>query len=162
MAGGSWLLLFECAVEAVFITSGYARSASFNSLLTGLGVDVLCNYVFVYRWRWGVRGAALAWSAVRPSRPHPSPNPSPEPNPSPDPDPNPSPEPNQVRASRLLVWAGLAAWFRLFRPFFVPRTREPLLCRKEVRPTLSLALSRSRSRTRTRTRNRTRTRTRTR
>ena len=156
MAGGSWLLLLECAVEAVFITSGYARSASFNSLLTGLGVDVLCNYVFVYRWRWGVRGAALAWSAVRPSRPHPSPNPSS------DPDPNPSPEPNQVRASRLLVWAGLAAWFRLFRPFFVPRTREPLLCRKEVRPTLSLALSRSRTRTRTRTRNRTRTRTRTR
>ena len=25
----------------------------------------------------------------------------------------------QVRASRLLVWAGLAAWFRLFHPFFL-------------------------------------------
>ena len=71
MAGGAWLLLLECHVEAVFITSGYARCASFNSLLTGLGADVLCNYVFIYRWRWGVRGAALAWSAVRPSRPHP-------------------------------------------------------------------------------------------
>jgi Na+-driven multidrug efflux pump len=73
MAGGAWLLLLECHVEAVFITSGYARCASFNSLLTGLGVDVLCNYVFLYRWRWGVRGAALAWSAVRPSPLAPSP-----------------------------------------------------------------------------------------
>ena len=44
-----------------------------------------------------------------------------------------------MRASRLLVWAGLAAWFRLFHPFFLPRTREPLLCRKEVREFVRLA-----------------------
>ena len=37
MAGGALLLLLDIQIEAVFVSCGYARSASLNSLLTGLG-----------------------------------------------------------------------------------------------------------------------------
>jgi hypothetical protein len=39
-----------------------------NSLLTGLGVDVVCTYLFIYRWQMGVSGAAFAQIAVKGSR----------------------------------------------------------------------------------------------
>eukprot|EP00928_Gymnodinium_smaydae_P088252 TRINITY_DN72360_c0_g1_i1.p1 TRINITY_DN72360_c0_g1~~TRINITY_DN72360_c0_g1_i1.p1 ORF type:complete len:567 (+),score=13.35 TRINITY_DN72360_c0_g1_i1:39-1739(+) len=56
---------FGSHLESVFVSMGYARCAMFNSLLTGLGLDVTCSYLFIYRWQWGVEGAAFAQMAVR-------------------------------------------------------------------------------------------------
>ena len=52
-------------VEIVFITTGHARSATFNSLLTGMCIDVACSYLFIYRLDLGVVGAALVHLSVR-------------------------------------------------------------------------------------------------
>jgi Na+-driven multidrug efflux pump len=59
------MLLVELHIEIIFVNLGYARSAMLNSLLTGLGVDVVCTYLFIYRWRMGMLGAALAQLAVK-------------------------------------------------------------------------------------------------
>jgi len=68
MSGAALLLLVEAHIECAFVSLGFARSASFNSLCTGLGVDVAASYLLIYRWRWGVVGAALAWLSVRAAR----------------------------------------------------------------------------------------------
>ena len=62
------LILLDIHIETVFMNLGFAKCCSINSVLTGLGVDVAVTYLFVYRWRWGVRGVALAQLAVRLSR----------------------------------------------------------------------------------------------
>jgi Na+-driven multidrug efflux pump len=64
----AWFMTLELHMNAVFINMGYARASTFNSFLTGLGVDVVCNYFFLYRWGWGVQGAALAQMSVKISR----------------------------------------------------------------------------------------------
>lgn len=62
------LILVDIHIETVFMNLGFAKSCSINSVLTGLGVDVAVTYMLVYRWRWGVRGMALAQLTVRLSR----------------------------------------------------------------------------------------------
>lgn len=64
----AWFMSLELHMNTVFTTLGYARASAINSFLTGLGVDVVCNYLFLYRWGWGVQGAALAQMAVKISR----------------------------------------------------------------------------------------------
>eukprot|EP00965_Chrysotila_dentata_P067419 2231082-Pleurochrysis_carterae.AAC.4 len=68
MICGAWLLLFECHLEIVLVCCGYSRCASFNSLLTGVGVDIGASYLLIYRLNMGVTGAALAWTVVRAAR----------------------------------------------------------------------------------------------
>jgi Na+-driven multidrug efflux pump len=63
-----WLLMFECHLELIFVNLGYEKCSATNSLITGLGVDVLCTYFFVYKWGWGIRGVALSQLAVKASR----------------------------------------------------------------------------------------------
>jgi len=62
------LLLIEMHVEIVFVSSGYARCATFNSLLTGLCADVGLSYIFIYRLNLGVVGCALVSTSVRAAR----------------------------------------------------------------------------------------------
>jgi Na+-driven multidrug efflux pump len=63
-----WMLMMECHLEITFINLGYEKCAAFNSVLTGLGVDVACTYFFVYKWEWGIEGVALAQMVVKGSR----------------------------------------------------------------------------------------------
>eukprot|EP00966_Prymnesium_polylepis_P146341 3379975-Prymnesium_polylepis.1 len=60
--------LLENHMKTIFVSLGYARSATVNSLVTGIGVDMTCTYLFVYRWQLGIRGTALAQIALRTSR----------------------------------------------------------------------------------------------
>eukprot|EP00931_Biecheleriopsis_adriatica_P095290 TRINITY_DN68924_c0_g1_i1.p1 TRINITY_DN68924_c0_g1~~TRINITY_DN68924_c0_g1_i1.p1 ORF type:complete len:528 (+),score=95.23 TRINITY_DN68924_c0_g1_i1:213-1586(+) len=55
-------------LEQVMVNLGYARSSTFTSFLSGLGVQVTCSYFFILRWDWGILGAALAQIAVQSSR----------------------------------------------------------------------------------------------
>lgn len=55
-------------LESCFINLGFAKCATFNSFLTGLGVDVVCTYLFILTWQWGVFGAAMAQITVQASR----------------------------------------------------------------------------------------------
>lgn len=62
------MLLLECQVEQLFMNLGYSRAAAFNSLVTGMGVDVVVTYLFIYRWELGMRGAALVQICIKASR----------------------------------------------------------------------------------------------
>lgn len=62
------LLIWDLHLEIVFINLGYTRCAAFNSLVTGLGVDVVSTYLFIYHWDMGMRGVAIAQIIVRASR----------------------------------------------------------------------------------------------
>merc|ERR1712113_984934 len=50
------------------INLGYARSSTLVSFVTGTGIDIACSYLLIYRWEWGVLGAALTSVAVQVSR----------------------------------------------------------------------------------------------
>ena len=63
-----WMLMLEVHLELIFINLGFERCAAFNSLLTGLGVDITCTYFFVYRWEWGIKGVALSQVSVKAAR----------------------------------------------------------------------------------------------
>jgi len=62
------LLIIEIHFEAIFINLGYARCAAFNSLLTGIGVDVICTYFLIYKLNLGMQGAGFAQIIVKASR----------------------------------------------------------------------------------------------
>lgn len=62
------LISFSSHLDCVCVNSGYAKCSTLNSLITGLGVDVFCNYTFVFHLGWGVTGAALAQIVVQASR----------------------------------------------------------------------------------------------
>ena len=62
------LLIVEVHLECLFINLGYVRCAALNSLLTGLGVDIVCTWFFIRIWSWGMLGAALVQIVVRCSR----------------------------------------------------------------------------------------------
>ena len=62
---GSLLMLVEIHVECMFVNLGFAKCAAFNALFTGLGVDILCSFTFVYYYDLGTFGAALTQIVVR-------------------------------------------------------------------------------------------------
>lgn len=62
------LLILEIHLECIFINLGYARCATFNSLITGIGIDVIFTYFFMYKLDLGIRGAAFAQIVVKISR----------------------------------------------------------------------------------------------
>jgi len=62
------LLILEVHLESIFINLGYARCATFNSLITGIGIDVICTYFFIYKLGLGMTGAAYAQIVVKSSR----------------------------------------------------------------------------------------------
>jgi len=62
------LLMTELHIENIFINLGYARCATFNSLICGVGVDVICTYFFIYKLDLGMTGAAYAQIVVKASR----------------------------------------------------------------------------------------------
>jgi len=62
------LLTLEIHLENIFINLGYARSATFNSLVTGIGIDVICTYFFIYKLDLGMTGAGYAQIVVKSSR----------------------------------------------------------------------------------------------
>ena len=64
----SLLLLLEIHLENAFVNLGYAKCATFNSFVTGMGVDLVCTYFFIYKYAMGMRGAALAQIVVKTSR----------------------------------------------------------------------------------------------
>lgn len=61
-------MIFDLHLTTVAVNLGFARAAAVNSFVTGVAVDVGGNYLFVYRWGWGVHGAALAQMCVKFSR----------------------------------------------------------------------------------------------
>jgi Na+-driven multidrug efflux pump len=61
----NWLMVLEAHLECIFINLGYAQCATLNSLVNGLGVDVLATYFLIYKWDMGMYGAALAQLGVR-------------------------------------------------------------------------------------------------
>jgi len=63
-----WMTMLEVHLELIFINLGYERCALFNSLLTGLCVDIVCAYFFVYKWEWGIKGVALSHMSVKAAR----------------------------------------------------------------------------------------------
>ena len=69
MSGAAALQLLEQHLKVAFMSLGYAKAATLNSLVTGLGVEVSCNYLFVLRLRLGAAGAAYAKLALSASRP---------------------------------------------------------------------------------------------
>jgi len=62
------LLTLEIHLESIFINLGYARCATFNSLVTGIGIDVICTYFFIYKLDLGMTGAGYAQIVVKASR----------------------------------------------------------------------------------------------
>merc|ERR1719495_678332 len=67
----SWLLLLEIHLENIFINLGYAKCATFNSLITGVGIDVACSYWFIFELQilaltniQGIPDAAVAAGAI--------------------------------------------------------------------------------------------------
>lgn len=62
------LLVFEIHLESVFINLGYVKSVAVNSLVTGMGLDIACTYLFIYHLRLGMFGAALVQMSVRGAR----------------------------------------------------------------------------------------------
>jgi len=62
------LLVFEAHLEGVFINLGYTKSAAVNSLVTGMGLDIGCTYLFIYHLELGVYGAGLVQITVRAAR----------------------------------------------------------------------------------------------
>ena len=55
-------------MEIAFVNLGFARCSTFNSLLTGVGVDCVCAYLFILRWGLGCAGAAYVQIAVKAAR----------------------------------------------------------------------------------------------
>ena len=68
MTVSSCLLIVEFHLQAVFVSLGYARCAAFNSFVSGIAVDMLCAYFFIYRWGFGTAGAAYTQIAVKSAR----------------------------------------------------------------------------------------------
>ena len=64
----SWLMSVEQHLATVFVNLGYTHFATFNSLVTGCGIDLVCSYMLVYRWNLGVAGAAYTQIAVKACR----------------------------------------------------------------------------------------------
>jgi len=62
------LLILEIHLENIFINLGYARCATFNSFVTGVGIDVICTYFFIYKLGMGMTGAGYAQIVVKASR----------------------------------------------------------------------------------------------
>ena len=62
------LSLLEMHFETIMVNLGYVKCATFNSFLTGLGVDVLCSFTLVYYYDLGTAGAALTQVVVRLTR----------------------------------------------------------------------------------------------
>eukprot|EP00928_Gymnodinium_smaydae_P029431 TRINITY_DN22170_c0_g1_i1.p1 TRINITY_DN22170_c0_g1~~TRINITY_DN22170_c0_g1_i1.p1 ORF type:complete len:520 (+),score=59.05 TRINITY_DN22170_c0_g1_i1:45-1562(+) len=63
------VLLVVCShLDCLFVNMGYAKCTTFNSFLTGLGIDVACTYLLILKWQWGVFGSALAQIIVQASR----------------------------------------------------------------------------------------------
>jgi Na+-driven multidrug efflux pump len=56
------LNIFGSHLEQVFIALGYAKCATFNSLVAGLGVDVVGSYFLIFKYSYGVKGAA--WTSI--------------------------------------------------------------------------------------------------
>jgi len=63
-----FLNIVEYHMSFVYINIGYASVQTFNSMITGPGVDVLFSYLLIYRWDMGVEGAALTNIIVTCSR----------------------------------------------------------------------------------------------
>ena len=59
-----YLLLLEIHLEIAFVNLGFARCSTFNSLLTGVGVDCVCAYLFILRW--GLGCACLLYTSPSP------------------------------------------------------------------------------------------------
>ena len=65
MISTAWLTLLDNHLECCFVNLGFVHTATLNALITGLGVDVGCTYLFVGYLHWGMRGAAFAALIVR-------------------------------------------------------------------------------------------------
>jgi len=61
----SMISLLNSHLEMAFIILGYAKCATLNSFITGLGVDMTCTYCFIFLWGWGIEGAAFGRIAVQ-------------------------------------------------------------------------------------------------
>eukprot|EP00939_MAST-03C_sp_MAST-3C-sp1_P005287 g5287.t1 len=68
MIVSNYLLMVEAHIEVIFVNLGYAKCAAFNSFVTGLGVDVLASYYFIYHRQMGTEGAAIAQIIVKTAR----------------------------------------------------------------------------------------------
>eukprot|EP01013_Petalomonas_cantuscygni_P045092 TRINITY_DN9723_c0_g2_i1.p1 TRINITY_DN9723_c0_g2~~TRINITY_DN9723_c0_g2_i1.p1 ORF type:complete len:723 (-),score=85.16 TRINITY_DN9723_c0_g2_i1:388-2556(-) len=62
---GLAMLAVEIPLEQILINKGRAKVAGANSILAGLGVDVLLAYIFLIRWHLGIHGASFVMLAVR-------------------------------------------------------------------------------------------------
>ena len=63
-----YLMMIDIHAEIIFVNLGFVRCAALNSLVTGCGIDILCTYIFVFRFQWGMTGIALSQCIVKASR----------------------------------------------------------------------------------------------
>lgn len=64
----SMLTILDIGMECTTVNLGFAKSAAINSIVSGLGVDIACTFLFISQWEWGIHGAAFAALAVKISR----------------------------------------------------------------------------------------------
>jgi len=62
------LLISDIHFETIFINLGYARCTTLNSLITGIGIDVICTWFFIYKLDLGMKGAGFSQIVVKTSR----------------------------------------------------------------------------------------------
>jgi len=68
MTINSLLLLLEIHVSGVFVNLNYAWCATMNGVVSGLGVDCVCSYYFIFVYDWGVAGVAYTQIVVKLTR----------------------------------------------------------------------------------------------
>ena len=65
MVATAWLSLLDNHLESLFVNLMFVKTATANALLTGLGVDMVFTYLFIYKYNMGMRGAAWVQVLVR-------------------------------------------------------------------------------------------------
>ncbi|CAE8681841.1 unnamed protein product [Polarella glacialis] len=58
------MTILDGNIESAFVNLGYARSATLNSFVCGIGIDIGGTFLLIYKWDMGVEGAALAQLGV--------------------------------------------------------------------------------------------------
>jgi len=62
------MTILDGNIESAFVNLGYARSATLNSFVCGIGIDIGATFLLIYKWDMGVEGAALAQLGVKVAR----------------------------------------------------------------------------------------------
>ena len=68
MIPASLLTLISTHFSIIFSNLEYNKTVTFNSLVTGVGIDAVTSYLFIYKYAWGMQGIALTQILVKAAR----------------------------------------------------------------------------------------------